>query len=192
MVRQFGRSILASLVGLLTLSGCAPSATSPGGSESTWTEPGWMAQARQADEEYQTRMMSCLSESGVVGIPGLGGAIVLEGNVPENLVDLQSEVFDSCAAEIPAPERWNAALDDNAYQRMLDVRTCIIDQGYELPEAPSAEVWMQSESWEAWNPYQVLTDPQLSPTGTILDRATLAELMEVCPQSGAGMVFVFD
>lgn len=169
------------------LGGCAAPAT---GNAEVYTEPGWMAQARQQVEEYQSSMVACLAESGVEGIVSIGGPVGTggvtddEGNLPAGVQELQESAATECTERVPLPSAWTLPPDDAAYERMLDVRRCLSSHGYDLPDPPSAEVWKeQAESGTAWNPYEILLDP----TSPLVSDDELRTLMEACPQSGHGL-----
>ncbi len=150
-----------------------------------------MAQARQQEEEYQAAMVSCLAGYGVKGIESVGGTVGTggvtdaNGNLDPGLEKLNEQASTACNAQVPAPDLWTAPLDDAAYQRMLDVRQCVIAHGYPVPEAPSEETWKEQQG--PWNPYQVLMDPQITPQAQQPHIGEYEALMKACPQSGAGI-----
>lgn len=175
-------------VGLALLGGCSGSAPAP--EVSAYVEPGWMAQARQQVEEYQSAMLACLAEHGVQGIVAIGGPVATggvtdaDGNLPAGVQELQEAASKDCNGRVALPALWSAPADDAAYQRMLQVRECVLAQGYEVGEAPSEETWKeQAASGTAWSAYQELIGPGV----TRIPDADLRALMEACPQIGQGL-----
>ncbi|MDR2703734.1 MAG: hypothetical protein LBB58_05285, partial [Cellulomonadaceae bacterium] len=136
------------------LSGCVSAAnvTSP----VEWTEPGWFAQVRMEQENYNVSFQNCLQELGVSSkiIPGpfaptVGSVVDGIPRSPER-ERVEHEAVDHCFDALPRPEYWSLPLDQVAYQRMLDSRYCIIDQGFEIPEPPSLERWLDiGGQWSA-------------------------------------------
>ena len=173
------------------------SACSGGGdgqATASWVEPGWMAQARQELEEYQGATLSCLAEHGTEGEVMIGGAVAgvpqtaADGAVPPGAQELVDEALVICSEQVPIPSLWTTPADEAAYERVLDVRQCIIAQGYDVEEPPSSETWIEdvSDDGLGWGPYDRLSP---NPEGTGLPYDELAALMEECPQSGHGMTF---
>jgi len=181
------------LVGTLLLSACATPAEAF--SPVDWVEPGWMAAARQSVEEYQTAFMACLAERGVVGVSSLTSATVgisaprgADGNFDRALHDLGTAANNYCLETIPWPEHYpqppnfTIHTSPEAYERMLDVRNCLIAHGIEVPEPPTMERWMESSMpWSPWNTPDIMQRHELF----------LHELSRVCPQDGisAGVSF---
>jgi hypothetical protein len=176
-----------SLAVVLTVSGGCASAdnglqeeTAAGQSPSAgWTEPGWMAQVRQEDEIYQAGMMACYAEYGLSPVTSMGGGVGFV-NLPDDEATsaLMDKASADCNARIPLPSHTvNKALDDAAYQKMLDTRACIVAHGYEVPDPPSAETWKDSPMFDAWNPYQFLTS-------SAVPDSELFALDIACPQAG--------
>ena len=173
---------------LFSISGCAGGEAEVDVS-SLWVEPGWMAQARQAEEERVTAMVSCLEGFGVNAEPSLWGgevSIVLEhidehGNLPPGAAELASLAFAECNARVPLPQLWLdwGQPDEAAYQRVLDVRDCLATQGIETPSPPSFEVWREQEF--PWGPYNYLFEGE-----RMFSDDELLALFAACPQSGHG------
>lgn len=148
-----------------------------------------MAQVRQQAEEYQSGLIACFNEHGLEPIRHMAGGVGFV-NFPQDAASLAllDEVSAVCNSRVPLPEfAQSETLDDAAYQRMLDLRQCIVAHGYEIPAPPSAEVWKESSPWyDAWNPYEVLTGP-----GAIkISETDLYALAEVCPQPGPNFISV--
>jgi len=157
-----------------------------------------MAQARQQLEESQNALISCYEANGMAGYVdvGIGGVVAFgwernpDGSDPPGLRELAAAADEACAG-IPQPEFWNAPIDQNAYERMLDTRRCLIAQGYAIPEPPSSEVWLEQDQASAWNPYSVLMD-RSDPNRIEITNDELRELLDRCPQNGQGMFFIFE
>lgn len=178
---------LALAFGLLALGGCA--APDDGEVAAEWEEPGWMAQVRQQDEAYQSAMIACFAEYGLEGTRQIGGGVGFhfttdDGSIPEippgvqEIIDAASE---DCNARVSPPDHWSSVLDEASYERLIDLRECIVAQGYDVPEPPSAQVWIDSGLEAAFNPYAVLLDGS---SGFRIPEDELRSLMEACPQSG--------
>lgn len=149
-----------------------------------------MAQARQELEAYQGAKSACLDGYGVEWQVTPGGEVVVMVHPDENgdpipgLRELVERALDECGRAVREPSLWTADLDSDAYQRMLDVRSCLIAQGEDIPAAPSEDVWVES-GYGAWNPYEALVGPEV-PLGEALGQDEIAALMSACPQSGPG------
>ena len=144
-----------------------------------------MAQARQEVEVYQNAMISCLEEFGVRGIATIGGTVGTGGLVdddglqPAGAEELRSKAFDECHDRVPAPHLWDAPLDRNSYDRVIESRDCLIAHGIEVREAPTFEVWRDQSV--PWSPHEVLYDL----VGQLSDEE-LHALVSACPQPGGG------
>lgn len=89
---------------------------------------------------------------------------------------------EDCNVRVPLPDhRGQSSLDDAAYERLVDLRECLLAQGYDVPEPPSAEAWKDSSLESAWNPYEAMFG---GPAGQQIPQDELRSLMVACPQSG--------
>lgn len=148
-----------------------------------------MAQVRQQDEEYQSAMLNCYAEHGLKGTKASGAGNVGLRNVFDangqwlpGMQELVEATAKDCNARVPAPDHYHSGLDDASYQRMLDVRACIIAHGYDVPEPPTAEAWKDSSPSEsAWNPYEATFGRA---SGVSVSFSEVRSLMDACPQSG--------
>ncbi len=179
--------MLAVVACVVALSGC----TSTGDGlpvSSDWVEPGWMALVRQQSEEYQSGQIACYAEYGLTPIRNMAGGVGFV-DLPDDASTraLLERAAADCNARIPLPtHQLNKALDDAAYQKVLDLRQCIVAHGYPMPEAPSAEVWKDSDLMYAWNPYSEFNGMGGMGLGAqikIAD-ADLFALADACPQPG--------
>jgi len=151
----------------------------------TWVEPGWIAQVRQANEEYQAGQIACYAEYGLTPVKATGGEVLFENlpNDPGTQALLETAGVD-CNARVPLPAFKNdKTMDAAAYGRMLDTRNCIIAHGYTVPEPPSMETWIDSGPSSAWNPYSYV-----SSSSTDAGLSALAALDQACPQPGPNFI----
>ena len=143
-----------------------------------------MAQVRQQSEEYQSGQIACYAEFGLTAVRDLAGGVGFV-NLPQDAATqaLLDTASTECNARVPLPAfAQNETLDDTAYQRMLDLRQCIVTHGYALPDAPSAERWKESDPWySAWSPYSAFIGPDAT---TDLSDTDLFSLADACPQPG--------
>ncbi len=179
--------IVALVGGALVLTGCETRDDGPP-AVAGWAEPGWMAQVRQADEEFQAAMISCYAEFGLEGVRGIGGGTVLMANLADETGQISAGVqarvdaaAEECNARVPLPEHQAWAFDGAAYQRMIELRECIVARGFEVPAPPSEELWKDSEPASAWNPYEAMLG---GTGGASLTQDEVATLMTACPQPG--------
>jgi len=144
-----------------------------------------MAQVRQENEEYQAGQIACYAEYGFTAVASMGGEVGF-WNVPNDAAtqELLDAAAADCNARVPSPSYQNdKTLTAAAYGRMLDTRACIIAHGYDVPEAPSLETWMDSDPWyEAWNPYTYLQP------GSKITQDEVDALDQACPQPGPNFV----
>lgn len=151
----------------------------------SWEEPAWMAQARLDLEEYQLRTLACLREGGFDGMIALGGLVSIHipvdehGNEAPGQLDLGMSVAARCHDAVPQPPLWESPQDEAAFERMLEVRDCLLAHGFDPGEPPSLDVWI--DEFVPWNPRAELSafaDYEIA-------------LDALCPQSGHGLFFHF-
>jgi len=147
-----------------------------------------MAQVRQENEEYQAGQIACYADYGFKAVGTMAGTVVLM-DLPQDpaTTKLADQAAAACNAKVPLPEHMDSkALNDAAYQRMLDLRACIIAHGYAIPAAPSEATWEDSSPWySAWNPYSVFVGPSATLS---LSSDELLALSDACPQPGPNYV----
>ena len=162
----------------------------------SWVEPEWMAEAREEIQRTQTEMLSCLAASGIQGVPDIGMGVVslptardADGNFDRALMDHFIEVSDKCnetldtiPAQFPQPPDFTVNVTLDSYQRMLDVRDCLIAHGQPIPEAPQFEVW---------NPRLPTSNPWNFADFIGPNTDNLARLMTACPQDGMSLPISF-
>jgi len=147
-----------------------------------------MSQVRQENEEYQSGQIACYAEYGLTPVRDMAGGVGFV-NLPQDAATqtLLDKASDDCNARVPLPvDRQNKTLDDAAYQRMLDLRQCIVAYGYTIPDPPSAQTWEDSSPWtDAWNPYSAFNGSG----GTIqISDSDLMALSNACPQPGPNYI----
>ncbi|WP_099332688.1 hypothetical protein [Actinomyces minihominis] len=162
-----------------------------------------MATARQQVEESRLAMLSCLETQGVAapdalssqvraaitstGMVGVSTPTDSEGKTDPAQAALAEAASEYCSGQVTEPGLLTGAVNEEMYQRVLDTRACLIDQGYEIPEAPSAQVWIDSVTGaSAYSPYVVFSD-RSSAYYVEVSWEELSRLNSVCPQGG-GMV----
>ena len=146
-----------------------------------------MAQVRQQDEAYASAMISCYAEYGLDATQTIGGAVGFvdlaneNGQLPPGLEEVLETASQDCNTRVPLPDhRASKTLDDAAYERVLELRECILAHGYDVPEPPSAEAWKDSDPVHAWTPYLAM----FGDASALIPQSELRALMEACPQSG--------
>ncbi|MDR0481865.1 MAG: hypothetical protein LBH13_01690 [Cellulomonadaceae bacterium] len=147
-----------------------------------------MARARQESEEYDRQWEACLSEFGVESVTMVGGGVAMniatddDGNQLPGQEELVHVASEACEDRIERPASLDGTNTPEAYAKTLEVRACVIAHGFELPEPPSQEVWIEHDE-SAWNPFTVLMDPTITPTDQQPTREQLEELTVTCPQA---------
>lgn len=185
------RSTTAAIALLLTgamMTGCT-AVDSDADHDAAWVEPGWMAQLRQDKEEHQLEMLACFGEQGVQATALAAGDVVVthESPSPAGVLELIDEAMMACHEQVGGLSWFSLAIDDAAYQRMLDSRACLIAHGNMVPEPPSLDVWTQDGG--LWNPHGQVYDNRLAETGESWTQTEWAQLNTACPQPGPA---VFD
>ncbi|MDR2723284.1 MAG: hypothetical protein LBB54_06125 [Cellulomonadaceae bacterium] len=157
-----------------------------------------MAQSRQEVEEYQAAFLSCLAALGVQGQPTIGGVVnatvpAKDGKPVPGAIELAEEAMSNCSEHVPEPSLWAAPADRDDYQRMIDVRDCLIAHGFPVPEPPSAEVWLEQRRDSdqiAWSPYTAIFGDDKAGHVEQFSREELTEINVACPQNGTGGFYV--
>ena len=151
-----------------------------------WAEPGWMAQVRQEMEEYQIGQLACFAEHGMQGAVTSSGLVIR--CVSENEDDSRTQlehgwaVIRECDERFPIPSIW-VSRDEAAYERLLDVRECIIVHGADVSEPPSLQTWLEMD-YPVWNPFDYVLD-----SGGSMD---IHYLLRNCPQGSFGIVAMVE
>src|SRR5699024_1418245 len=182
------RTFLVSLCFVsLALSGCSFSEESEDESSSSdeWREPGWMAEARQTQEEEASKIQTCLDEKGWDVEKTEDSSL----SVPEGLNDEQKTLFfetiGDCSDEVlddfeNTDEAWQIK-----YDRALDTRDCLEDEGHKIPAPPSKDAWVKAGkgNQDLWTPFQFVID-KISSGELSMTESEFATLYDKCPQAG--------
>ncbi len=149
-----------------------------------------MAQFRQDMESFQLELVACYDEHGVTVTPSPSGGVdlpVVTNPAPPGLEELIDTAIAACMERVGVFGWMALPLDEDAHQRMLDSRSCLIAHGHEVPQAPPFEVWV--EGLGEWNPHGMVYDARpFSEAGPRWTASQWAHLNQMCPQPGP-MVF---
>lgn len=155
---------LVIILGTL-LAACAPSHDTP---EQT-------SVGGATDSSFAERMVACLNAAGweVSLEPGSTG---FEANVPDEQTNRFQASIEACqtslAGQSSPVSQWTDAQWRDAYAAQLATAGCLRDEGVQIPEAPSLEVFRESFESDPWLPYAFVN----------VDQSRYAELLEACPQ----------
>lgn len=154
-----------------------------------------MADMRAQKEEFANAYIACLATHGVTGSVTLDGHVLIDspvgpdGQAPAGLQEANIAAGEACNDEVPWFPEPDAAED---YARMLDVRSCLIDQGFTIPEPPSRDVWIESTTSMTsmpWTPYAALLDIE-SDYYVDLSDEELTKVFDACQQNYFGQYTV--
>lgn len=159
-----------------------------------WIEPDWMGSHRRIGDAYLDEIIACVLEElrhtsevtgldlnlGPIRTPGMWsfgiGMIPSPHGTPPEVFEIAQEVQDICRDRFPSPDFGGNDATPLLYQRMLDTRNCLVAHGFELPEPPNEESWIQLGG--NWNPFQRLS-------ATVRNDDELFKVaLSACPQSG--------
>lgn len=158
-----------------------------------YTEPGWMADVRIQNEEYGRAGAACLRAEGVEPSAENEFGVIYRGDpnnpdapIPAEIQAAYDAAVAICSEQVPAPA-FAANSPEVEYDRNLDVRACLIDQGYSMPEAPSREVWVeQFTAGEPWNPYYNGFADDIEAPGHHVTPGEMNRLQALCTPSMVG------
>lgn len=104
------------------------------------------------------------------------------GQIPRSIEERLQAASADCNVRVPVPEYKSSVFGDAAYRRMIELLECIAAQGFETPDPPSLEAWLESgaNAASAWNPY---TEMFAGSTVSDTTQEERRRLMETCPQS---------
>lgn len=181
---RFFKSVVPGVAFLMLLAGCS-SEPHDARSASTYVAPAWMAEYRQQVEAYQVEMSNCIREMGAMpSAAPLGGVYSLaiteeDGVVPPEVEALMDESQRVCQDRIPGPSVLDPDVTRETYQMVLDVRECVLAQGYLVEDAPSWEKWEQTinSGTFGWTPYRELSDKEQ------ISSEDLSDLINICHQA---------
>lgn len=173
---------------LCVLSGCGGGAGDP--VAPAWSPPAWFAQQAQKQEEYRVALQACLDGKGWdLTVTSLGG--VEEGLSKADMQRFPGDL-DTCRTSMglptQPPPKTDAELRDE-YRKDLDVRACLVAQGYAMAEPQSEDAWLDAAR-ESYDPATteerlreiVMWTPYGDPVIDALPPSNVDELTTVCPQ----------
>ena len=173
----------------LMLTACGSNNTDGVQEDVAYAEPGWMAEVRAQEEEYGRAGAACIRAQGLEPSADDEFSITYKG-VPDNPAPPEIDAahdaaLETCSEQIPPPA-YTANSPEAEYDRILDLRACLIDQGYEIPEAPSLDVWTEDfRTSMPWDPYFVF-DPVPDPPLFSVPPEEITRLQAVCTPSMIG------
>jgi hypothetical protein len=129
--------------------------------------------------EVNQLVVQCANDQGFpVEVIPPGDGISFQ-SVPRQQNQAAAAAVEACEAglNLPPPEPMSEEMIGAFFLLLLDVERCLEEEfGYDIPDAPSLDTFVESWATGPWHPYLYL-DP-FSPS-------RLAEVEEVCPQPTA-------
>lgn len=180
-------SVLVATVAMCGVAACS-GGTEPRAADVAWTEPGWMAEKRQTEEEYAEAMSSCLKDAGWDVEASADGTYSFY-NQSEAAARAFSEVMTACGDK--HGDRGIPSRDDAVvwYSHALDTAACLKEAGYEVTDPPSEETYVEDvleRSPDTWVPFQDVID-----SAEFADTAEYQALYARCPQDGPSAALSF-
>lgn len=172
-------ALAAGLVAILTACGSPFNGSVDSESLGAYVEPLWMAEMRRQLEEFESSLNACVIEAGWADGTGT--------RTTEDTIDAYTQVHRECSAKVlPDWELFDEAAWRADYPRLFDIRDCLIAQGYEIPEPPSEDTWVETALTGAmpWTPFNFVIDG-INNGSIVMTQAEFDELTYQCPQSGA-------
>lgn len=169
-----------ALLGVTILTAGCASTTPPVAPDTTPTafeRPGWMVEQAQANEELAAFQERCLTEAGIAfETDGSGGFEWPAGTsgANEQLADCTKQFLGDLYGAAPSTEQYEAL-----YERQLQTRSCLIEEGYTIEEPISREAYVDSGG--QWSAYNSLHDDFSSMAPEEL-AAEQRRLRELCPE----------
>lgn len=125
---------------------------------------------------------ACMEEAGwEVEVEGWDQSI--SSDYPTDQYEAHSAASDACMAKglakFPRPDFDDAAMRA-AYAAEVAERTCLIDAGYDIPEPPALQSYLDSFTSKRWEAMAAIT-PSLYPELFRGGEARYRELMTRCP-----------
>jgi hypothetical protein len=174
-------------VACLLAAGCAPSPTTPA-PDSSWSEPGWMAEQAQRREQFVVRLQACMDGHGwqltVDGSAGFAEPFASQDEAERAGADRDRCLVEQGVDASFVSQPLTAESLRSMYRYDVDTHACLLAQGVELERRPPSvdryvEEGLAAQSGEpvdgSWWPYG---DPALLTLG----RQDVAELQEACPE----------
>lgn len=121
------------------------------------------------------RVGECMRDQGFPVSVTAGGNGLSFADVPSEQSAMAESVFDACVAGLNVPPQRPLTADEMSlfYAYYVELRGCLVGQGYELPEPPSEQYFIDHYYDDPWNPYSGIE--RIPP-----------ELTRVCPQLPTG------
>ncbi len=147
-----------------------------------------MAQERQAQEQRDSDLSSCLRDAGYV-------VEVLPGSAIRTAADdlAAQEAIARCAELHEGPDGVEHPSDDQLrtwYERAVDTRSCLVARGYTISEPPSLESWLEQQAnpgQDGWIPFGEAIDQMTGASAAEEYAATFS----ACPQQGVTAAAAF-
>jgi hypothetical protein len=170
------------------LGGCTPPESSselPGDKNTPYVEPAWMTQQVQREEELVSFQQTCLRSAGYeVTIDELG---MITWPVGTDVEGGRSKLA-ACTREFIGDD-YGAPLTEDVlrglYQRELDVRECLRNEGYDVGQVGATEEAYIESAQGAWTAYDDVTKHLETLSGAEA-AAEQVRINKVCPQPDVG------
>lgn len=146
--------------------------------------PQWMSTTKAEKDSFAQGIVACLKEQGVAAQTLQFGGVELESPTTEH-----QSATQECAEKIGYPQAPTPAEE---YDRLTDIKECLIAQGFGIPAPPSQQEWIESLNGpeSPWTPYSVFIteEPTQGQPSYSLTDGELAALQEICVPSQYGHI----
>lgn len=164
--------------------------TAPEAADAAWTEPGWMVEKRQSEEEFTEAVNSCLKDAGW-DVEASADGMYLFDDLDDADARAFGEVLSACTDEHGDRELPSREATEVLYAHALDTAACLEDAGYEVSDPPSKEAYVEDvleRSPDTWVPFQDVID---GPKFVDIDMAEYQALYARCTQDGPSTALSF-
>jgi hypothetical protein len=121
-------------------------------------------------QEHLRYLETCMRETGFeMTFDGVSGFVIDPGSQQEAFDSALTECDDLADTEAPQPPKVDR---ETAYRMALAIEECLESEGFEIPDAPSLDAYLESWGSGPWHPYQYIP----------LRGEALADLNKRCPQ----------
>jgi|GEM_PF-878594 len=144
-----------------------------------YSPPAWMAQQAALDEELYQAQQTCLTDAGYTfTLLGDGGFEFPEGtpDAPAALSRCTRDIVGESYDRQPTADQLR-----QLYERQLDVRACLVHEGYEIEPPVTEDTYVDGGG--DWSPYDEI-GAQLASHGEDGVAAEQARLRSTCPEPG--------
>ena len=176
------------LVAAVVLAPAAACVASPAPEATPWHEPSWFVEQAREREEARAAMQGCMD--------GLGWTLTMNeygGTSTPFSDDATRERFSAdaqrCRAENGLDREFALTASEASalYDRQLETRECLRQEGVDLPDPPTRETFVENaprfaagdETATWWEPYADLYDLE---ERDLVDAATSTAAQGACPQ----------